>query len=82
MICIFGIKKMPKVSELTCIDYVPIMRIAGAVLTDVGGITSHAALVSRELHIPAIVGVHNVHLILKDGDMVEVDAEKGAVRKM
>jgi phosphohistidine swiveling domain-containing protein len=70
------------VAPSTCIDYVPIMRMAGAILTDLGGITSHAAVISRELGIPAVVGIPNVHLILKDGDMVEVDANNGIIRKI
>lgn len=54
---------------------------AGAIVTDEGGITSHAAIVSRELDIPCIVGTKHATLVFKDGDIVEVDANKGIVRK-
>ncbi len=53
---------------------------AGAIVTDEGGITSHAAIVSRELDIPCIVGTINATHILQDGDEVEVDATEGIVR--
>ena len=55
---------------------------AGAIVTDEGGLTSHAAIVSRELKIPCIVGTKIATKILKDGDIVEVDAENGIVRKI
>jgi len=61
-------------------EYVPIMKIAGAIVTDEGGITSHAAIVSREFKVPCVVGVQGITSILKDGDLVEVDATKGEVR--
>lgn len=60
-------------------DYVPFMRKACAIVTDEGGITSHAAIVSRELGIPCIVGTENATKFLKDGDLVEVDATSGRV---
>lgn len=55
---------------------------AGAIVTDEGGITSHAAIVSRELGIPCIVGTKIASHIFKDNDLVEVDANKGIVRKI
>ena len=63
-------------------DYVPIMKIASAIVTEEGGITSHAAIVSRELKTPCIVGAQGILGILKDGDRVEVDAERGLVTKI
>ena len=57
-------------------------RKAAAIVTDEGGITSHAAIVSRELGIPCIVGTQYATKILKDGDLVEVDANKGTVKKI
>ncbi len=63
-------------------EYVPIMKIAGAIVTEEGGITCHAAIVSRELKIPCVVGVQGVTAILKDGDLVEVDAFKGIISKI
>jgi phosphohistidine swiveling domain-containing protein len=60
--------------------YTPIMKLASAIVTDEGGLTSHAAIVSRELNIPCVIGTKNATKILKSGDMVEVDAEKGIVK--
>jgi len=56
------------------------MKKAVAVITDEGGITCHAAIVSRELKIPCIVGTKIATRVLKDGDKVEVDADKGVVK--
>lgn len=64
----------------TMIDYVPIMKKAKAILTEYGGITSHAAIISRELKKPCIVGIKNLTSLLQNGDLVEVDADKGTVR--
>ena len=61
-------------------EYVPVMKIAGAIVTDEGGMTCHAAIVSRELKIPCVVGVQGATTRLKDGDLVEVDADKGVVK--
>ncbi len=60
----------------------PYMKRAIAIVTDEGGITCHAAIVSRELKIPAIVGTKHATQVLKDGDLVEVDAKNGIVRKI
>ena len=68
------------VTEMTNPDYVPYMKIAGAIVTDEGGATCHAAIASRELKIPCIVGTRIATRMLKDGDMVEVDADRGIVR--
>ncbi|PIS07436.1 hypothetical protein COT78_03595 [Candidatus Berkelbacteria bacterium CG10_big_fil_rev_8_21_14_0_10_43_13] len=51
-------------------------------LDDCSGIICHAAIVARELKKPCIIGTKNATKILKDGDWVEVDAERGIVRKM
>lgn len=58
------------------------MKKSAAIVTEQGGITSHAAIVSRELHIPCIVGVKNATKAFKDGDLVEVDANNGTIRKL
>ena len=58
------------------------MKRAGAIVTDQGGITCHAAIVSRELKIPCVTGVKTATLLFKDGDLVEVDATRGIVRKL
>jgi pyruvate,water dikinase len=62
------------VTEITDPDWEPIMKIASAIVTDEGGRTSHAAIVSRELGIPCIVGSGNATKILKNGKEVTVDA--------
>jgi len=51
-------------------------------VTDQGGMLSHAAIISRELGVPCIVGTVNATKVFKDGDMVEVDADKGIIRKI
>lgn len=63
-------------------SYVPAMAKAAAFVTDQGGITCHAAIVAREMKKPCIVGTQNATRILKDGELVEVDADAGTVRKM
>jgi pyruvate,water dikinase len=68
------------VTGMTLPDYVPVMKIASAVITNEGGITCHAAIVCRELGLPCIVGTKIATQVLKDGDLVEVDADKGVVR--
>jgi phosphohistidine swiveling domain-containing protein len=70
------------VTAMTTPEYVPAMRKVIAVLTDEGGVTCHAAIVSRELGIPAVIAIGNATKVLKDGDLVEVDAEKGIVTKL
>ena len=58
----------------------PILKKAAAIVTDEGGIGSHAAIVSRELKKPCILGTKIASSIFKDGDLVEVDADEGVVR--
>lgn len=65
---------------MTTPDYLPAMNRAAAFVTDEGGITCHAAIVAREMKKPCIIGTKIGTRVLKDGDMVEVDAEKGIVR--
>ena len=62
------------VTEITDPDWEPIMKIASAIVTDKGGRTSHAAIVSRELGIPCIVGSNNATKVLKNGKDVTVDS--------
>lgn len=68
------------VTPMTSPDYIVGLRKAGAIITDHGGMTCHAAIVSRELKIPCIVGTRVATRVLKDGDVVEVDADKGLVK--
>ena len=63
-------------------EYITKMQIAKAIVTDEGGITCHAAIVAREMGIPCIVGTKNATQVLKDGDVVEVNAATGVVRKI
>lgn len=70
------------VSYATTPDIVSAMRLASAIVTDIGGLTSHAAIVSRELNVPCVIGTKIATKWLKDGDKVEVDAGNGVVRKL
>jgi pyruvate,water dikinase len=67
------------VAVMTTPDMVPAMKRASAIVTDEGGMTCHAAIVSRELGVPAVVGTKNATKVLKDGMLVTVDGEKGVV---
>ncbi|NOJ26944.1 MAG: phosphoenolpyruvate synthase [Nitrososphaera sp.] len=67
------------VTAMTSPDLVPAMSRSAAIITDLGGRTSHAAIVSREMSIPAIVGAQHATRILKDGQEVTVDAYDGVV---
>jgi pyruvate,water dikinase len=67
------------VASMTSPDWVPTMRKAAAVVTDSGGITCHAAIVSRELRIPCVVGTRAATRVLRDGEQVTVDGAKGKV---
>ena len=64
---------------MTAPDWVPLMRRAAAIVTDSGGMTCHAAIVSRELGIPCLVGTGAATDTLRDGELVTVDAGKGVV---
>ena len=68
------------VSIATDPDIVQAMKKAAAIVTEQGGVTSHAAIVSRELNIPCVIGTKIATKVLKDGDLVEVDANKGIVK--
>jgi len=70
------------IAVMTRPDYVPAMRRAAAIVTNEGGITSHAAIVSRELGIPCVIGTKIATKVFKDGDRVEVDANHGWIRKL
>ncbi len=67
------------VAKMTNPDMVPGMRKVSAIITDEGGMTCHAAIVSRELGTPAVVGTKEATRVLKEGDLVTVDGEKGLV---
>ena len=63
-------------------EYLPLMKKASAIVTDEGGITCHAAIVSRELGKPCVIGTKVATSTFHDGDVVEVDATKGTVKKV
>lgn len=67
------------IAETTAPELIVACKKAGAIVTDMGGLMSHAAIVSREFGIPCIVGTKNATQLLKDGDEVEVDADNGVV---
>ncbi len=67
------------VAEMTNPDYVPAMKRAGAIVTDLGGRTSHAAIVSRELGVPAVVGTLNATKMLTNGEIITVDGASGKI---
>lgn len=69
------------VTEMTSPDYVPAMRLVEAIITDKGGQTSHAAIVSRELGIPCVVGTQDATSKLKDGELVRVNGQTGEIYK-
>ncbi|HLD31446.1 MAG TPA: PEP-utilizing enzyme [Patescibacteria group bacterium] len=66
----------------TMVDNLPAMKKAAAFVTESGGLTCHAAVVAREFGVPCIVGLKNAMSLFKEGDMVEVDADNGMVRKL
>lgn len=67
------------VMPMTTPNYVSIMKKAAAFVTDEGGITCHAAILARELRKPCVIGTKIATKVFKDGDLVEVDADKGVV---
>jgi pyruvate,water dikinase len=69
------------VTHMTAPDWVPLMRKASAIVTDSGGMTCHAAIVSRELGIPCLVGTGEATSRLRDGELVTVDATHSVVRE-
>jgi len=68
------------VAPMTSPEYIFAMRKASAIITDSGGLTSHAAIVSRELKKPCIVNTKVATKVFKDGDLVEIDTDKGSVK--
>ena len=70
------------VTGMTRPEFLPVMKKALAFITDAGGILSHAAIVARELKKPCIIGTHIATRLLKNGDLVEVDANNGVIKKL
>ncbi len=69
-----------QISTKSSRNFIPIIKRFSAIVVDEGGITSHAAIISREFKIPCIVNTKIATQVLKDGDLVEVDTEKGVVK--
>lgn len=67
------------VANVTSPDFVPLMKKSGAIIVDIGGILCHAAIVARELGKPCIVDTKIATGVLKDGDLIEVDAIEGII---
>ena len=67
------------VTDMTNPDFVPYMKLASAIVTDKGGITSHAAIVSRELNIPCVVGTETGSQVIKSGKEYTVDSRNGII---
>lgn len=67
------------VTKTTDPEWTPLIIIAKGIITDLGGRLCHAAIIAREFGKPAIIGTQNATKTLKDGDLVEIDAENGAV---
>ena len=67
------------VTGMTDPDFVPFMKMASAIVTDKGGITSHAAIVSRELNIPCVVGTETATQVMKTGKEYTVDSRNGVI---
>lgn len=63
-------------------DFVPLMRKAAAVVCNSGGILCHAAIICRELKIPCLTGVNGATKLLKNKELIEIDAEEGFVRRL
>jgi len=68
------------ITPMTTPDYVSVMKKVAAIVTDEGGVTCHAAIVSREFNIPCIVGTSNATKVFSDGDLIEVDANTGIAK--
>ena len=70
------------VTTTTDPEFIPAIKKSSAIITDIGGLLSHAAISARELNIPCIVGTENATKILKNGDVIEVDIENGLIKKL
>lgn len=68
------------VTSMTTPDFILLMKKAAAIVTNEGGLSSHAAIVSRELGVPCVIGTKIATKVFKDGDVVEVDANSGIIR--
>ena len=70
------------VTGMTNPQLIPMLKNAAAIVTDEGGLMCHAAIISRELKIPCIVGTKDATQIFKNGDMIQVDTQTGTATKL
>ncbi|MBS3061919.1 MAG: hypothetical protein J4215_05040 [Candidatus Diapherotrites archaeon] len=70
------------ITTMTSVEFVPAMKKAGAIVTELGGITCHAAIISRELGKPCVIGTGNATKAIQTGDLIEVNANHGIIRKV
>ncbi|MFH0971130.1 MAG: PEP-utilizing enzyme, partial [Candidatus Micrarchaeota archaeon] len=70
------------IAGMTRPEYISLMKKAAAIVTDAGGILCHAAIVARELKKPCVIGTEKATKVFRNGDMIEVDANKGIVKKI
>ncbi|MBT4540829.1 hypothetical protein HOC35_04920 [Candidatus Woesearchaeota archaeon] len=77
-------KKMKKgevlITPYTTPEFLPVMKKASAIVTDMGGVTSHSSIVARELNIPCVVGTKHATKLIKDNDLLEINAIEGKVK--
>ena len=67
------------ITSMTRPEFVPLMKKASAIITDEGGLTCHAAIISRELKKPCVIGTKNASRLIKNNDLIEVDADNGII---
>ena len=65
---------------MTSIKFTPYLKNVLGIITNEGGIACHAAIISRELNVPCLVGTKNATKILRNGDLVELDANNGIAK--
>ncbi len=70
------------ITGMTRPEFLPLIKKASAIITDVGGVLCHAAITAREMKKPCVIGTKIATKVLKDGDLVEVDADEGIVKKI
>ena len=70
------------VTGMTRLEFTKFMEKASAIVTDAGGVLCHAAITAREMKIPCIVGTEKATKTFKDGDRLEIDAEKGIIKRI
>ena len=80
------IQQLPKgiilVSSQITPDWLPVLQLVSGIITEQGGLTSHGAIIARELGIPAVVGVHNATTLIQNGDRLLIDGDTGEVHRL